>query len=133
MTDLVKELRKIDSFMKEARERMAAAIRREFPNGEQAEGEMHARRSIEREAADEIERLQALYDREKAARYISIDEAIAEARRQAFIEAAEHLEASGEWKSVPIGPYGAATAEWDGPSVHELAAVLRAKAEETQG
>ena len=37
----------------------------------------------------ELERLQALYDREKAAHRISVAEAIAEARKAAFIEAAE--------------------------------------------
>lgn len=41
------------------------------------------------EAADEIDRLK----RE-----------LADARRQAFIEAAEHLEASGHWEAVSIGP-----------------------------
>ena len=61
----------------------------------------------------ELERLQALYDREMAAHRISVDEAIAEARKAAFIEAAEIADGHSSMRGTTI------------------AGKIRAKAEET--
>lgn len=71
----------------------------------------------------ELERLQALYDREKAAHRISVAEAIAEARKAAFIEAAEIAETIAKQLYQGELPRGVA---------ERLAAKFRAKAEETR-
>ena len=77
----------------------------------------------------ELERLQALYDREKAAHRISVDEATAEARKAAFIEAAEIAENYSELRDIDWW-LNATKKEVSADACVSIAAEIRAKAEE---
>lgn len=113
-SDLIERLRKQDAYMSEARERMAAVIRREFPNGEYADDEALVTHSIYREAADRIDQLEC---------------ELAEARRQAFVEAAEIVCQSDEEEPSPISGNYEEVDMWRGKK--EASRWLRAKAEES--
>lgn len=79
----------------------------------------------------ELERWKALYDREKAAHRISVDEATAGAQKAAFIEAAGICTGwLDNFTDTPIVHVPAETFASD--AVRDIRDALRAKAEETR-